>query len=351
MGYVDVSRFLPVSTGTGDFVVASAVQGYQTPASAAALDQQLYFYRAELSDLTQWEVGSGLYTSATTTLARTTVYFNSLGTTAKINFSSKPQVALVALAEGLREKLISARTYYVRKDGSDSNGGLVDTAAGAFLTIQKAINTVSYSIDPGSFGVEVIVRAGTYSEDLSISTTKYPSFQLTGDTTTPSNVVIAGSSIALTVISSNVSIRGFKITATSAHGIFSQFQSLVNVNGNMEFGVCGFAHMVATRDSTVEISANYSASGATNYHWYADECGMMNVGTVTVTLTGTPAFATFAVALRSSLLFLTGITFSGTATGQRYNANTNSVIETGSASATYLPGNSAGTVTTGGQYE
>jgi hypothetical protein len=99
--FLDVCRFAATSSGTGDFVVSSAVTGYQTPASAGAVSGAIYRYRAESADLSQWEVGYGAYTSGTTTLARTTILFNSSGTTSAINFSAAPQVAIVALAEDL----------------------------------------------------------------------------------------------------------------------------------------------------------------------------------------------------------------------------------------------------------
>src|SRR5882724_10829386 len=99
--FLDVCRFLPTAGGTTDWTVSSAIVGYQTPANAGVVDGAIYRYRAESADLIQWEVGYGVYTSSGTMLARTTILFNSAGTTAKINFSTVPQVAIVALAEDL----------------------------------------------------------------------------------------------------------------------------------------------------------------------------------------------------------------------------------------------------------
>ena len=101
--FLDVVRFNPVSSGTGSFVVSSAVNGYQTPASAGAINLGIYRYRAESADLTQWEVGYGTYTVSTTTLTRSTILFNSSGGTSAINFALVPQVAIVALAEDLMQ--------------------------------------------------------------------------------------------------------------------------------------------------------------------------------------------------------------------------------------------------------
>src|SRR5258706_12712474 len=99
--YLDVCRFNPTAGGTTDWTFSSAVTGYQSPAAAGVVNGTLYKYRAESSDLSQWELGEGAYTTGTGVLARTTVLFNNLGTTAKINFTAVPQVAIVALKEDL----------------------------------------------------------------------------------------------------------------------------------------------------------------------------------------------------------------------------------------------------------
>jgi hypothetical protein len=45
-----------------------------------------------------------------------------------------------------------------------------------------------------------------------------------------------------------------------------------------------------------------------------------------------------------------GITFTGAATGQRYDIRENSVCNVAGGGATYLPGDVAGATATGGQY-
>jgi hypothetical protein len=44
------------------------------------------------------------------------------------------------------------------------------------------------------------------------------------------------------------------------------------------------------------------------------------------------------------------VTFSGAATGARYFANMNSIIQTNGGGANFFPGDSAGSTATGGQY-
>jgi hypothetical protein len=97
--FLNACRFNPTAGGTTDWTFSSAVNGYQSPAAANVVNGRLYKYRAESADLSQWELGQGTYSSGV--LTRTTVLFNSSGNTSKINFSTVPQVAIVALKEDL----------------------------------------------------------------------------------------------------------------------------------------------------------------------------------------------------------------------------------------------------------
>jgi hypothetical protein len=99
--FLDGCRFNPTAGGTTDWTYSSAVTGYQSPAAANVVNGRLYKYRAESSDLSQWELGEGAYNTSTGVLARTTVLYNSSGGTSKINFTTVPQVAVVALKEDL----------------------------------------------------------------------------------------------------------------------------------------------------------------------------------------------------------------------------------------------------------
>ena len=74
-----------------------------------------------------------------------------------------------AVWEPRRLSLTAARTYYVRTDGSDSNTGLVDSAGGAFLTIQKAYNTIA-TIDKNGYAITIQVGTGTFAEALTVYT-------------------------------------------------------------------------------------------------------------------------------------------------------------------------------------
>jgi hypothetical protein len=360
MALADVVRFTAVSSGTGDFVVSAAVTGYQTPASANAVDGKTYRYRAESADLSQWEVGYGVYTVSSTTIARTTVLFNSSGTTSKINFTVAPQVGFVALAEDFRELLTAARTYYVRTDGSDSNTGLANTAGGAFLTLQKAYDTICSTLDLGGQTITVQVQTGTYSGQISIAQpwTGGGAVTYQGDLVTPDNVVLSNSGgdliLITTAIPGLLTFQGFKLTTVTASGncILHKGSGVVQLQ-TVDFAASTSAHIFTnTPGAFVSIIGGYTISGGAAVHWQCTSCSGLSVqSALTITLTGTPAFSSeFALSRRAASLQCNLATFSGSATGTRYLADNNGVIFTNGGGANFLPGNAAGSTATGGQY-
>jgi len=123
-------RFNPTGGGLSDFVVSSAVTGFLTPAAANAVNGTVYRYAAESADRSQWEFGSGAYTSGTTTLARTTIIASS-NANAKVNFSSAPQVYISPAVEDLwfgRNVIINGG-FTINQRAYASSGTL---AAGAY---------------------------------------------------------------------------------------------------------------------------------------------------------------------------------------------------------------------------
>lgn len=266
-------------------------------------------------------------------------------------------VALVKSTQA-RELLTAARTYYVRTDGSDSNTGLTNNAGGAFLTIQKAINVVSGSIDMAAYQVTIQVGAGTYTgaiNFLSWSGNLPPI--LVGDETTPGNVIITTTSAdAVTNDGAHPwHIRGMRLQTISsgramycANGGGIYFQKI-------DFGTTAGNHMHCIGPSSISATGDYSISGSPGgdgIHMISADSGYINTTNITVTLTGTPAWSSngFAHASRIGEIRASGNTYSGAATGTRYLANNNAVIYTAGASATYFPGDAAGSTATGGIY-
>lgn len=146
VSFLDRCIFVPKGAGLADFTVALAARGYLTPAQANAVDGTTYHYVAQTIDnfgnIIQWEVGSGAYTAATATLARTTVIFNSAGNTSKINFTAIPTVMITLLAEdvvtGPTSSTANHATIFSDASGhvlADSNVVLTPPASPATLNL------------------------------------------------------------------------------------------------------------------------------------------------------------------------------------------------------------------------
>lgn len=381
-------RVETATTGTGTITLGAAVSGFLTFAQGGASNGETITY--SIRDGANSEIGRGVYTSSGTTLTRSVL--KSTNSNAAINLSGNAEVMISAAAEdfvgvndvtptdsvflvgdgskfvgesgataraslGVRDVLTANRDYYVRTDGSDSNTGLANTSGGAFLTIQKALD-VSAALDSSIYGITINVAAGTYATAQALKPCAgggFISVVGAGATTIidpPAGVnhcfqALAGGRYSLT----NMKLQ--KSTATTGHALYAEGgSSLINFSG-IEFGAMnggggGGRHIYANRGAAIAATGAYSISGGALHHFAVATGGVIFCNQA-VTLTGTPAFTRFADASLGGTMRIDA-TYSGSATGVRYLADTNGVIYVVGGGASFLPGNSAGSVTNGGQY-
>jgi hypothetical protein len=259
---------------------------------------------------------------------------------------------------GVRDVLTANRTYYVRTDGNDGNSGLANNSGGAFLTIQKAIDTIA-ALDIGIYAATVQIADGTYTGANVLKNVvgfaAAGNLVIKGNNATPANVVVSTTS-AIAFNANGVTavwdIKDLKITtATSGNGIAAQGGATVRF-GNIDFGAAAGAQLFADSGAYLVGLSSYTISGSATYHWQAiNGAGIIVNNGPTITLTGTPAFTgSFVYTGNLGLINCYGLAFSGAATGIRYNVFANSAVFTNGAGATYLPGNAAGSTSSGGQY-
>lgn len=291
-------------------------------------------------------------------------------TTGLITLVGDPTSALHAATKqyvdshgGGRELLTAARTYYVRTDGSDSNTGLVDSAAGAFLTVQKAIDAVA-SLDLNIYDATIQIKDGTYTgANVFKSLVGAGKCIIRGNAATPANVLlsITGADCFSTADGcvGMYYLKDFKMVTTASGSCIRNSESGCHIKlANLDFGACVVSHIYSNKlGAIIQVDGSYAISGGAAYHYIASNGGSVlnTVGSAaTVTLTGTPAFsAIFALAQISGLLQINiaEITFSGAATGKRFAAKTRGFIYTSGGGLTYFPGSVAGTLDTGGGYD
>lgn len=348
------------TTGTGNVTVSGAIAGFKTFASRYAAGEALY-YSIEAVDGSvvptgEWEVGLGKY-SAANTLTRITV-LSSSNADALVNFAAGTKhvsVTMTALqGASIRERVTSPRTYYVRTDGSNENTGLADTSGGAFATIGYAINVIVDTLDVQAL-VTVQVGAGTWTDAIVLDTvTGAGPVEILGDDITPSNCLLSVTGNNCVYAARGVhgySIIGFKLTTTGwGYGICAADGARLFV-GSLDFGACATGHMWSGNGASISAENDYDISGSAPSHIEVVSGGEALLYDYGVTLTGTPAFSTaFWSAASLGRIECSGASFTGTATGKRYEVVSNAVIDTGGEATTFLPGNVAGTTATGGQY-
>jgi len=274
----------------------------------------------------------------------------------QLDVNGQVPLAQMPASLSIRESVTVATTYYVRTDGNDANDGKTNSALGAFKTIQKAVDVVSSTLDIASdVTVTIKVADGTYSETVFCkSFVGGGAIEIVGNVTTPSSCVVSSSSIACFVASSvTYSIKGFKLTSggTSTNLVWAISNGTL-ILSNINFGSCTANQIIASSGGMIDMITDYTISGGAISHCYAISGGRIQTNQKTVTLSGSISFTRAYVWMDRGLgsVDCYGMTFSGTATGKRYEIALNSVCFVNGAAATYLPGSIAGTTATGAQY-
>lgn len=249
-----------------------------------------------------------------------------------------------------REVLTAARTYFVRTDGSDSNNGLVDSASGAFLTVQKAIDVVSGNLDRGIFGVTIAVRAGTFSAITLKAGLGTGIITISGAGST--TIIDGGTGFAVTAnFTSNTLYNLLNFKTTGIGSIFGTGGGKIVFVG-LEF---------ASTNIQISIDAGFLCQGfnysitasATTGHVNVQNGGLFYATPTTITITAGLSFGIFCNAnnLGNAQFAGTSFTNGATVTGKRFFVGTNAVINTNTNSnPNFFPGNVAGDIVTGGQY-
>jgi hypothetical protein len=249
-------------------------------------------------------------------------------------------------------------TFYVRTDGNDTNAGTGNSAAGAFRTIQKAINYISaFSVANGTT-VTIQLGDGTYAENVRLLVVAGGgAVVINGNAASPGNVILApttGDALTGNQPICNWLIQNFTITAVNGICIAASLGATVVVGNGMVFGVAksGQYHMLANNNSCIIISGNYSVTGGTGNHLYATRGSAINNSqSFSIAISNSPTFTAFTAADDNGVVAIFGMTFSGTTVGKKFDINLNGVVHTLGAGVNYFPGTTPGTTANGGQYQ
>jgi len=249
-----------------------------------------------------------------------------------------------------REILTANRTYYVRTDGSDLNNGLADTAGGAWLTLQHAVNIVYGAIDLNTFDVTVQVRDGTFAGcNIDVPHLGAPgsSITLLGNAGTPINVIITGTVSFEVHNAAKVTLNGFQTDATAV-GIWVYRYGNVSIS-NINFAAETIHIACEDHGMFTSFGTGITISGSANYFASVNNNAVFLLGGI-VTIAGAPAWGVaFASVTGNAYAEITAL-FGGASTGKRFEVTTNAILNTITHNEVYLPGDASGTQSTGGRY-
>lgn len=271
-----------------------------------------------------------------------------------------------AAIAALRSKLTAARTYYVRTDGSDSNTGLVNTAGGAFLTLQKAANVIMDTLDLAGYVVTVQIADGTYTAGViwdrpTVGAKIVGGVVFSGNGATPANVVVAdvtGPGFQADGNGCNFSVAG--MTIACVYDLYAIYGGQIHVQAGsvvldgVAVGASIYAY--ATRFGYIEFEGDTFLNGAGTPEAIleATHLGNIRIATGVQGLTGAmTSTVAFAYSLTGGDITVTGgasfFQISGGIVGNRYLV-TAAVIQWSGGGALSFPGTVAGATTFGGQY-
>lgn len=257
-------------------------------------------------------------------------------------------------------------TLYVRPSGSDLNDGSANDDAHAFATIQGALNYVGnhYSLNGQTLTIQLGV-AGTYTGFVVIDGLP-GQIIIQGSTAAQGSYVISGSpsisnQVLVGVIGTSVILRGVELF--NASGQYTSLQSASGANVTIDYvtfnGVTGDS---TCADITCSGGGSCTATHAVSFLHSASSAIVSQTNGVYFSSTALPVTYTFGVVAYSTAFvdvtqggavtigsgYVTFVNY-GSVSGSKYTGSLSGTINTGGGGINFLPGNSAGSLSTGAQ--
>lgn len=353
---LDCVKQATTSTGTGDLTLGAALSGWLTfPVACVSLDTFCYEVHgvdAGGSRTGEWEVGLGQYflDGAVHKLRRLFKLSGSNGASGFVSFSAGTKhVGITVAASAAKSLTLDANafgvypTFYVRPDGDDANSGLADSAAHAFASLGGALQTASALCRQAT----IVLAAGTYDGGVAQGRC---------------NLTITGAGAGATEIghveaysAASLSIAGCTIADPTFPGVLASGSETSVYLDAVKFAACPAGHIKAVKGGEIDVGA-YEVSGgcSAGAHVVADTGGIVtffDVTTVSANVTMANGWASCARGL--GLIQFDGASFAlggHTVTGPRYDIRANGICNTAGGGASFLPGSTAGSTASGGQY-
>lgn len=255
-------------------------------------------------------------------------------------------------------KLNATLNLYVNTStGVDTNKGT--SPSSPFKTMQAAVLSAYINYNFNNNALIINCASGTYTnpvvlQGMPIGCTL---ISILGNVSSPASVVVnvANANAFIVTAGAIAAISGISITASGTstqviglgYGVIGQ-QGTVSI-ANCIFNSCTTLQIQSSIGAVITISS-CTFTGSSGYGLYATGGGLLWGNGAALTFSSASYSGSTVNANLCGNVQLVGATFSGSATGARYNVTQNGIISTNSAGANFIPGSSAGISNTGGLY-
>jgi hypothetical protein len=254
----------------------------------------------------------------------------------------------------MRQLLTLPQTYYVdRVNGKDTNTG---SQAAPWQTIQHACDFIVGSVDCNRQDVTVQLVGSGYTEQVLVATQPLGIhvFTIRGNPANPGACLwapVTGQTLRATDYAAVV-VDGIEFGFTGSGGTcLAAFQfGIIDVQ-NCLFASCqGGVHMRVVNQGSINITGPYAIDGNADFHIQCDHASV-NLGANVVAMNNRQTIGTFISVANGGYVAVAGLPYSGVGagsgtTGKQYDVSSNGMLRLNGVT---LPGNAAGTVSSGGQ--
>lgn len=238
------------------------------------------------------------------------------------------------------------------KTGADTNTGLANNAANAFLTVQKALD-VALMLDLGIFKVTIQVASGVYLQNLAILGQGNTRIDVIGAGYNQTRIGQGNGTGFAVQGACQVNLRDFGFADGLGVSLWLRYNATVYLNGSLRFGSATARAIAMDNGCYCESTGGtFYLNGNMPYFIFCVDAGSFqwtSGATVVIekNITVTAFIRVSSLGIGNVGASITWVQF-GVVTGIKYQLVTNGVFSA-SGNAALIPGSTAGSVGTGGQ--